>query len=189
MLPWHFYRVFGRVAFASRTSKNRSSRPVRLRATARQRCAPPRRRRRARTQALCGLCLLQSGAAACARKHRRLCDPRARGRRDAEGQPQPAASTERGRPLLKRGQCGTALPRRRAPHRDAAGQPCRPPSTSRTNLRHRRAPQRKTRRRRRRRSRVSVASILRPTRPWRPIAITATCTTRPSAPRWPRRSP
>ena len=139
---------------------------------ARQRRPPP-----ARTPALeSGPCLLQSGAAACARKHRRLCDPRARVRRDAEGQLQPTASTERGRPLLKRGQCGTALPRRRAPHRDAAGQPCRPPSTSRTNLRHRRAPQKTSRRRHHRRSRVFLASIL-----WPPIATTATCTTRPSA--------
>ena len=167
--------------FASRTNKNRSSRPVRLRSKARQRCAPRRRPPPARNAgALRRLCLLQSGAA---RKHRRLCDPRARVRRDAEGQLQPTASTERGRPLLKRGQCGTALPRRRAPHRDAAGQPCRPPSTSRTNLRHRRAPQKRTRQKHHRRSRAFAASILRRTRPWPPIPTTATCTTGPSAPR------
>ena len=106
-------------------------------------------------------------------RQRECDDPRQHIHLDSAGQPQPAASASR-RPTTSRS--GTALHHRsdRQPNRGSQ-------STSRTNLRHRRAPPKRTRRSHRRRSRVFAASILRPTRPWRPIATTATCTTRPSA--------
>ena len=128
-----------------------------------------------------GLSACSHCGAACARKQanaqrkkgaQRACvDPRPRTRRDSAGQPPPAASTARP-PTTSRS--GTARHHRsdRRPNRGSQ-------STSRTNLRHRRAPQKRTRQKHHRRSRAFAASILRRTRPWPPIPLTYT--TGPSA--------
>ena len=173
--------------FASRTSKNGTSRPVRLRPTARRRDKPRRPRRLGpRTWSGGALPVPQYGAARARKeaqtelrarvngRQRECDDPRPRIRRDSAGQPPPAGSASR-RPTTSRS--GTAR------HHRSDRQPSRgSPSTSRTSLRHRRAPQKKTRRRHRR-SRAFPASIS-----WPPIPDLM-CRTGPSARRSPRRSP
>ena len=166
----------------SRTSKNGTSRPVRLRPTARRRDKARRPHRLGpRTRGGGALPVPQYGAARArrqahtelrARVNKCACDgPRQHIHLDSAGQPPPAASASR-RPTTSRS--GTAR-HHRSDRRPSRGSP----STSRTSLRHRRAPQKRTRRHRRRRSRVSAASILRRTRPWPPM--NQTCTTRLSA--------
>ena len=174
-----FYRVFEARRFASRTRKIHTSRPVRLRPTARRR-DKPRRPHRLGPRTLRGgaLPVPQYGAARARRQahaelraringRQRACVvPRPRTRRDSAGQPPPAGSASR-RPTTSRS--GTARHHRsdRRPNRGS-------PSTSRTNLRHRRAPHKRTRQKHRRRSRAFPASIL-----WPPM--NQTCTTGPSA--------
>ena len=178
--------------FASRTSKNHSSRPVRLRPTARRRDAPrrphrlgpPNRRGRALPVAK-----EEPRARVNWRQAAHICDPRPRTLRDTAGQPPPAAATS-ARPRTT-SRSGTARHHRsdRRPNRGSQStqntrenehaQPRRTPLTHLQTTNHRRRP---------RRSRAFLASILCQTRPWPPIATTATCTTRPSARRWPRRS-
>ena len=137
---------------------------IRLRPTAIRRDAPRRPHIWPRTQEA-ALCLLQKRS--CAREKTGACgDPRQHIRLDTEGQPPPAASASR-RPTTSRS--GTARHHRsdRQPNRGS-------PSTSRTNLRHRRAPHKRTRQKHRRRSRAFPASIS-----WPPM--NQTCTTGPSA--------
>ena len=107
--------------------------------------------------------------AACARKQaptRVGCDPRQHIHLDTEGQPPPAASASR-RPITSRSGPTLHLRSDRQPNRGS-------PSTGRTNRRHRRAPQKRTRQKHHRRSRAFPASIL-----WPPM--NQTCTTGPSA--------
>ena len=137
-------------------------------------------RRRPEREALCGrpACSNWQAKRSATRKaerkqaHARACVvPKPRTRRDSAGQPPPAASASR-RPTTSRS--GTAR------HHLSDRQPNRgSQSTSRTSLRHRRAPQKRTRQKHHRRSRAFAASILRRTRPWPPIPMM--CTTGPSA--------